>query len=52
MDEYDQRYNINIARCMYRHNRENVRENFGKHNDGWNMGECFGFDVVSEQCCW
>lgn len=22
------------------------------HNDGWNMGEGFGFDVVSEQCCW
>ncbi len=34
MDEYDKHYKINIARCMYRHNRENGREDFGKHNDG------------------
>ena len=28
MDEYDKHHNINIARCMYRRNRENGRENF------------------------
>ena len=38
MDDYEQRHNINIARCFYRHNRENGRKDFGKHNDGWNMG--------------
>ena len=36
MHEYGQRHNINIARCMYRHNRENGRENFGNHNYEWN----------------
>ena len=36
MDEYDKRHNINIGRYLYRCNRENGRENFGKHNDGWN----------------
>lgn len=51
MDDYEQRHNINIARCFYRLNRENGRKDFGKHNDGWNMDDGSGFDVVSEQRC-
>ena len=51
MDEYNKHYNINIARCMYSCNRENGRENFGKHNDGWNMDDGFGSDVLWKHCC-